>query len=239
MIPPTTISAFLDEFERALKLSGRRRRRVLDEARDHLIEARERGISAGMDPFAAEIAAVEAFGDAAGVASRFDPGRLAYLSHRVSGAVDRFDRWRAVHPTAGITVFIAPMALAMAVLWSPLAAALCFFGPWASMSGSEGSSWSVRSQATGIACGGGSKSTLASINCPATRGPFSAGGRVSRWSSWWGYRMYRLGCSLLGLRWFPWGGSSTRHGGTSRRLPSLPETIFRALPHGYQIGRNT
>jgi hypothetical protein len=133
MIPPTTISAFLDEFERALKLSGRRRRRVLDEARDHLIEARERGISAGMDPFAAEIAAVEAFGDATGVASRFDPGRLAYLSHRVSGAVDRFDRWRAVHPTAGITVFIAPMALAMAVLWSPLAAALCFFGPWASM----------------------------------------------------------------------------------------------------------
>lgn len=131
MTLPKTISSFLDEFEQALKVSGPSRRRILDEARDHLIEARERGISAGMDPIAAEIAGVEAFGDAAGVASRFDPGLLARLSRRVSGAMDSFDRWRAVHATAGITVFIAPMALATAVLWSPLAA-LCFFGPWAS-----------------------------------------------------------------------------------------------------------
>jgi hypothetical protein len=86
---PTTIKAFLDEFERALKLSGRRRRRVLDEARDHLIEASQRGVSAGMDPLAAESAAVEAFGDATKVASRFDPGLLVRIERRAAGALKR------------------------------------------------------------------------------------------------------------------------------------------------------
>jgi len=123
---PTTIEAFLERFERALRLSGRRRRRVVDEARDHLIEARDRGISAGLDPRAAEIAAIEAFGDPAAVASRFDPGLLA----RLSGELDRFDRWRAVHPTAGITVVLAPMAVAMALSWSPVVA-LSVLPPWA------------------------------------------------------------------------------------------------------------
>jgi hypothetical protein len=123
---PTTIEAFLDGFNRALTLSGRRRRRVIDEARDHLIEARDRGISAGLDPQAAEIGAIEAFGDPAAVASRFDPGLLA----RLSGAVDRFDRWRAVHTTAAITLVLAPMALVMAASWSPLVA-LAFLPAWA------------------------------------------------------------------------------------------------------------
>jgi hypothetical protein len=123
---PTTIEAFLDEFDGALALSGRRLRRVLDEARDHLIEARQRGIRAGLDPQAAEIAAIEAFGDPAVVASRFEPGLLAKLS----GAVDRYDRWRATHPTAGITVALAPMALVIALSWSPIEA-LSFLPMWA------------------------------------------------------------------------------------------------------------
>ncbi|HXC77430.1 MAG TPA: permease prefix domain 1-containing protein, partial [Candidatus Acidoferrum sp.] len=89
MTLPTTIKAFLDEFERALRLSGRRRRRVLDEARDHLIEASQRGVAAGMDPLAAESAAVEAFGDAAKVASRFDPGLLTRVGQRAAGALER------------------------------------------------------------------------------------------------------------------------------------------------------
>ena len=126
MTRPTTIEAFLERFERALRLSGRRRRRVVDEARDHLIEARDRGISAGLDPRAAEIAAIEAFGDPAAVASRFDPGLLA----RLSGEVDRFDRWRAVHPTAGSAVVVAPVALVLAATWSPLVA-VSFLPAWA------------------------------------------------------------------------------------------------------------
>ena len=123
---PITIEAFLDEFEGALALSGRRRRRVVDEARDHLIEGKDRGIRAGLDLQAAEVAAIEAFGDPAEVASRFEPG----LRARLSRAIDRYDRWRADHPTAGITVALAPMALVIALSWSPIAA-LSFLPMWA------------------------------------------------------------------------------------------------------------
>jgi hypothetical protein len=118
MTKPTTIEEFLEGFERLLRLSGRRKQRVLDEARDHLIEARDRGIAAGLDPRAAEIAAIEAFGDPTTVASRFDPGLLA----RVAGELDRYDRWRAIHPTTGITFGMAPMFLVLATLWSPVVA---------------------------------------------------------------------------------------------------------------------
>jgi hypothetical protein len=123
---PTTIEEFLEGFERSLRLSGRHKQRVLDEARDHLTEARDRGIAAGLDPRAAEIAAIEAFGDPAAVASRFDPGLLA----RLAGELARFDRWHGAHPTAGITVGLAPAALVMAVSWSPLLA-LAFLPVWA------------------------------------------------------------------------------------------------------------
>lgn len=123
---PTTIEAFLEEFEGALALSGRRRLRVLDEARDHLVEAKERGIRDGLDPQSAEAGAIEAFGDPTEIAARFEPGLLA----RLSVAVDRYDRWHAVHPTAGITLALVPMALVIAVAWSP-EAALAFFPMWA------------------------------------------------------------------------------------------------------------
>lgn len=123
---PTTIEEFLEGFERSLRLSGRHKHRVLDEARDHLTEARDRGIAAGLDPRAAEIAAVEAFGDPAAVASRFDPGLLA----RLSGELDRFDRWYGAHPTAGVTMGIAPAALVLALSWSPLVA-LALLPMWA------------------------------------------------------------------------------------------------------------
>jgi hypothetical protein len=123
---PTTIEEFLEGFERSLRLSGRHKQRVLDEARDHLTEARDRGIAAGLDPRAAEIAAIEAFGDPAAVASRFDPGFLA----RLSGELDRFDRWRAVHPIAGTAADLAPLALVLAVSWSPLVA-LALLPMWA------------------------------------------------------------------------------------------------------------
>jgi hypothetical protein len=123
---PTTIEQFLEQLERSLRLPGRHKRRVLDEARDHLIEARDRGIAAGLDPWAAEIAAIEAFGDPAVVASRFDPGLLA----RFSSGVDRFDRWRADHPVAGTAASLAPLALVVAVGWSPFVA-LAFLPMWA------------------------------------------------------------------------------------------------------------
>jgi hypothetical protein len=126
MTRPTTIEEFLERLERSLRLSGRHKRRVLDEARDHLIEARDREIAAGLNPRAAEIAAIEAFGDPAVVASRFDPGLLA----RLSGEVDRFDRWRGVHPIAGTTAELAPLVLVLAVSWSPLVA-LAFLPTWA------------------------------------------------------------------------------------------------------------
>jgi hypothetical protein len=130
MTLPSPIQGFLDEFEHALKLSGRRRRRVLDEVRDHLIDATERGIGAGMDPAVAEVAAVDAFGDADTVASRFDRHFLARVGRRISAALDNFDRWRAIHTTAAATFLMAPLALPMAVLWSPLVV-LSFIGPWA------------------------------------------------------------------------------------------------------------
>lgn len=123
---PTTIEEFLEGFERSLRLSGRHKQRVLDEARDHLIEARDRGIAGGLDSRAAEIAAIEAFGDPAVVASRFDPGFLA----RLPGELDRFDRWQAAHPAAGVTMELGPMALVIALSWSPVLA-LAFLPMWA------------------------------------------------------------------------------------------------------------
>jgi hypothetical protein len=126
MTQPATIEEFLERLERSLRLSGRHKRRVLDEARDHLIEARDRGIACGLDPRAAEIAAIEAFGDPAAVASRFDPGVLA----RLSSEVDRFDRWRAVHPIAGTTAELAPPVLVLALSWSPWVA-LAVLPSWA------------------------------------------------------------------------------------------------------------
>jgi hypothetical protein len=113
---PRTIEEFLEQLERSLRISRRHKRRVLDEARDHLIEARDRAIAGGLEPRAAETAAIKAFGDPAVVASRFDPGLVA----RLTGAVDRYDRWRAVHPTVGITFGMAPVVLAVTVFWSPL-----------------------------------------------------------------------------------------------------------------------
>jgi hypothetical protein len=123
---PTTIEDFLEGFERSLRLSGRHKQRVLDEARDHLIEASDRGIAAGLDPRAAEIAAIEAFGDPALVASRFDPGLLA----RLPGELDRFDRWHGAHPTAVVTMDMALVALVVAFSWSPLLAP-AFLPVWA------------------------------------------------------------------------------------------------------------
>ena len=123
---PTTIEEFLEGFERSLRLSGRHKQRVLDEARDHLIEARDRGIAAGLDPRAAEIAAIEAFGDPAVVASRFDPGLVA----RLRGELDRFDRWHCAHPTAVATMDIGLLALVVAFSWSPLLS-LAFLPVWA------------------------------------------------------------------------------------------------------------
>jgi hypothetical protein len=121
-----TIEEFLEGFERSLRLSGRHKQRVLDEARDHLIEARDRGIAAGLDPRVAEIAAIEAFGDPVVVASRFDPGVLA----RLPGELDRFDRWHGAHPTAVVTIDMALTALVVAFSWSPLLAP-AFLPVWA------------------------------------------------------------------------------------------------------------
>jgi hypothetical protein len=123
---PTTIEEFLEGFEQSLRLSGRHKRRVLDEARDHLIEARDRGIAGGLDPRAAEIAAIEAFGDPAAVASQFDPGLVA----RLAGELDRFDRWHGAHPAASATVGLAPAALVVALSWSPVLAP-AFLPLWA------------------------------------------------------------------------------------------------------------
>jgi hypothetical protein len=123
---PTTTEEFLEGFERSLRLSGRHKQRVLDEARDHLIEARDRGIAAGLDPRAAEIAAIEAFGDPAAVASRFDPGLVAHLR----GELDRFDRWHGAHPSVVATMDMALLALVVAFSWSPLVA-LAFIPVWA------------------------------------------------------------------------------------------------------------
>lgn len=65
------IGAYLSELERELRLPGRLRRRVLDEAADHLHEAAEAFTAEGMGRDDAEWAAVAAFGPARGLARRF------------------------------------------------------------------------------------------------------------------------------------------------------------------------
>lgn len=113
---------FLDEFGDALTLSGSRRGRVLAEAHDHLAEAKERGIKAGLEPEVAEAAAVEAFGDPAYLAARFEADFRTRALGRLTGALDTIDSWRADHPVAGATSMIAPLAVIFAVYWSPLVA---------------------------------------------------------------------------------------------------------------------
>jgi hypothetical protein len=117
-----TIPAFLEEFGGALKLSGARRRRVLAEAHDHLADARERGIRAGLEPARAEAAAVEAFGEPDFLASRFEADFRTRTVGRVSSAIDAIDCWRAAHPVGGATSMIAVLAVAVVMFWSPLVA---------------------------------------------------------------------------------------------------------------------
>lgn len=114
-----TIPHFLDEFGDALKLSGSRRRRVLAEAHDHLAEAKERGIKAGLRPAKAEAAAVEAFGEPADLATRFEADFRTRTFGRISSVVDAIDSWRADHPIAGATLLVFPVIALMAAFWSP------------------------------------------------------------------------------------------------------------------------
>jgi hypothetical protein len=116
-----TIPVFLEEFGGALRLSGSHRRRVLAEAHDHLAEAKEQAIKAGLEPALAEAAAVEAFGEPAYLAARFEADFRTRSLSRVSSAVEAIDCWRADHPVAGATVFIALLTGLVFALWSPLA----------------------------------------------------------------------------------------------------------------------
>ena len=70
-----TISEYLGVLYESLDLAESARLRVVEEVRDHLTEAKEEAVAAGLDPVDAERAALRAFGDPVVLAASFDPGR--------------------------------------------------------------------------------------------------------------------------------------------------------------------
>jgi hypothetical protein len=71
------INDYLDELERRLAAPRRRRRRILREARAHLVEAAARERAAGATPAEAERIAIARFGSARAIAERFAEEREA------------------------------------------------------------------------------------------------------------------------------------------------------------------
>jgi hypothetical protein len=68
---PSVISDYLDQLAAALRLSRRRRARVVAESREHLIDAARHALAADADPVEAQRVAVERFGLVAVVAAAF------------------------------------------------------------------------------------------------------------------------------------------------------------------------
>lgn len=78
------IERYLDRLDAELTVSARHRARVVDEARDHLLEARQRHEADGLERADAERAATDEFGAAATIAAAFDPEPTLM---RLTGAV--------------------------------------------------------------------------------------------------------------------------------------------------------
>ena len=82
MANPGLIDEYLDELLDALRVDGRRARRILIETEDHLMEAVRDRIAAGSTPAEAERLAIERFGPAPELATRFNNGAAPALSQK-------------------------------------------------------------------------------------------------------------------------------------------------------------
>jgi len=82
MPSPGLIDDYLDELLDALRVDGRRARRILIETEDHLLQAANERVAAGATPAEAERLAIERFGPAPEVARRFNDGAAQALSQR-------------------------------------------------------------------------------------------------------------------------------------------------------------
>lgn len=71
MSQPSTFESYLAELHRGLALYPGRRSEILDEVRDHLLEARDRALQSGCSSDEAELGALRAFGDPGRLARRF------------------------------------------------------------------------------------------------------------------------------------------------------------------------
>jgi len=67
------IDGYLDELGAALTVGAHRRRRILDETREHLADASDRRVTEGLAPSEAETASIAAFGPPTAIAAAFDP----------------------------------------------------------------------------------------------------------------------------------------------------------------------
>jgi hypothetical protein len=79
---PGLIDEYLDELLDALRVDGRRARRILIETEDHLAEAVRDRVAAGSTPAEAERSAIERFGPARELALRFNNGAESALSQK-------------------------------------------------------------------------------------------------------------------------------------------------------------
>lgn len=120
------IDNFLLELATALRNYPGRREEVVDEVRDHLHEAMERGQAAGLTPLASEQRAVEAFGDARALATRLVAQKawvrtrwllpIALLLGLVMAIIDNQPTW----DDTGVSVFAIVCAAGVLSILEPV-----------------------------------------------------------------------------------------------------------------------
>ena len=99
-----TIPDYLEVLYQSLDLGESARLRIVDEVRDHLIEARNDAVRAGVDPKAAEEAALNAFGDPVALAANFAPGPWRSFLRRSRELRWSLDLWHARHPLFAVAI---------------------------------------------------------------------------------------------------------------------------------------
>jgi hypothetical protein len=98
----TALEEYLNRLERELRKRGRQDRRIVDEAREHLVDAIEEGLQSGLSVDAAEREAFVRFGPPETVAAHFSTegsrmsNWLLFTLTRIAGLIRR-DEPRAAH----------------------------------------------------------------------------------------------------------------------------------------------
>jgi hypothetical protein len=116
---PSVISDYLDELAAALRLSRRRRARVLAESKEHLIDAARHALASDADPVDAQRSAVERFGPVPVVAAAF---------HRQAAAATL--RSSVVALAAAALLTVVAQATGSPLFWYVGRGGLAPTGPW-------------------------------------------------------------------------------------------------------------